>query len=191
MVGRGDKSSRNASSVMEVRKHKRELRERLLYEAHNLSHDPNLVKDSTGRYVCVLCRTKHLTELSYVKHREGKRHLRRLSMKEGDGSKVEVPRYQVMSLVRGDSRGYAVVVNYERAEEMPSYRFVSGLEQNVEELSEDFRYLVFVCRPYGNIGFKFENRDVEGDSVYEDIDEESGTYRFHFYFSDVSVTHPV
>lgn len=173
-------SKPNISRSMRVRKHRKETSAKLLFEAHNLGSDPNLSRDNAGRYMCVLCKTKHLTELSYVRHREGKKHNKRLSKRTDGQCGVEVPQCYVRNILLGDKRGYAVTIDYKLAAEMPAYRFVSSLEQNVESLDEGFRYLVFVCKPYRNIGIKFENRDVDGESVYEDIDEETGIYTFHF-----------
>ncbi|CAD26194.1 SPLICEOSOME-ASSOCIATED PROTEIN 62 (SPLICING FACTOR 3A SUBUNIT 2) [Encephalitozoon cuniculi GB-M1] len=180
MGGRGGSKTGNAHTASEIKKHKKERSRQLLLEAYGLMDDPSLSRDSTGKYVCLLCKTKHLTEMSYVKHREGKKHKEASSAKEEN--QRSIPSYSVRSLVEGGRRGHGIVVNYELAEEMPQYRFVNSLEQNVEEYDESFRYLVFVCRPYENIGFKFENKEIDELSIYEDVDEETGTYTLHFYF---------
>ncbi|ADM11183.1 splicing factor 3A subunit 2 [Encephalitozoon intestinalis ATCC 50506] len=167
-------------TVSEIRKHKRERNRKLLLEIYGLEKDPNLTKDARGRYVCALCKTKHLTEMSYVKHREGKKHREVLSRKE-ETTRI-IPSFSIRNLVREGKKGYGIAVDYKLAEEMPQHRFVSSLEQGVEEYDECFGYLVFVCQPYENIGFKFENREIDRTSIYEDIDEETGAYMFHFFF---------
>lgn len=174
------------STSAEIRKHKKERNAKLLFEVHGLGNYPNLSKDGTGRYVCVSCKTRHLTELSYVRHREGKKHKIRLLKKETDESKVVTPQCSVMNLILRDKKGYAINIDYKLAAEMPTYRFVSSLEQNVEGLDDSFRYLVFVCKPYENIGIKFENKDIEDELIYEDINEETGMYRLHFYMNNES-----
>ena len=180
--GTGSKSG-NIHTAAEVKKHKKERARQLLAEAHGLAGDTNLSRDGTGKYVCMLCKTKHLSEMSYVKHRDGKKHRARVLKKEGT-AKLTVPQYCVRNLVSEGRAGYAITVDYKLGQEMPCHRFVRSLEQNAEEYDERVAYLVMICRPYENIGFKFEDRGVDAASVYEDMDEESGTYTLHFYFSD-------
>lgn len=174
----------NAHTALEIKKHKKERSRKLFLEAYGLTADQNLSKDGVGRYICTICKTKHLTEMSYVKHREGKRHREKLSAKEE--VKHNIPSHNVRRLIKGDGRGYGIVIDYRLAEEMPQYRFVSSLEQAVEDYDERFGYLVFICKPYENVGFKFESKKIDKDSIYEDIDEETGAYTFHFYFLEGS-----
>lgn len=177
------RSNVNISSTrIEIKKYRKERNTELLFEIYNLTNDPNLTKDGTGKYICILCKTKHLTEMSYVKHRDGKKHKRKIFMKEDDKSEIGIPKYHVKNLISGDEKGYGVIIEYKLAKEMPSYRFVNSLEQCVENIDENFKYLVFICKPYENIGFKFENKEIKKNSIYEDIDEETGIYNFHFYF---------
>ncbi|KAG5859308.1 splicing factor 3a subunit 2 [Encephalitozoon hellem] len=174
----------NAYTTSEIKKHRKERNKRLLLEVYGLTTDQNLSKDGAGRYICVVCKTKHLTEMSYVRHREGKKHKEKLSGKSE--TKSNIPSHSVRCLVEGDKKGYGITIDYKLAKEMPQFRFVSSLEQAVEEYDECSKYLVFICRPYENIGFKFENKEIDKSSIYEDIDDETGAYTLHFYFFEGS-----
>lgn len=180
--GAGSKAG-NTHTASEIKKHRRERARQLLVEVHGLASDPNLSKDGTGKYVCLLCKTKHLSELSYAKHRDGRKHKAKSAKKEG-AMQPATPSYRIRRLASRGRTGYAITISYELGEEMPCHRFVRSLEQSVEEYDEKVGYVVVICRPYENIGFKFASREIDKASVYEDMEEESGTYTLHFYFAE-------
>ena len=166
----------------EIRKHKQERSKKLFLEIHGLDSDVNLIKDDAGRYVCAICNTRHSTEMSYVRHREGKKHNARI-IKE-DNSGIDIPVHEVKCLIQGERVGYNIMIKYELAQEFPQYRFVSSLEQGVEEYDDRYRYIVFLCKPYDNIGFRFENRQIDVSLTHQEFDEEQGVYSFRFFFDD-------
>lgn len=172
----GARPGANIATGAEIRRHKREKSTQLLFETYGLADDQNLSKDATGKYVCILCRSKHLTEMSYVRHRDGRKH--RKKMVAGTGTEAPIPKHTVRNILVGEQRGYSVEMDFSEAREMPSYRFVSSLEQAVEELNEDAMYLVFICEPHRTVGFKLEagSRTV----VHESLEEETGMYTLHF-----------
>jgi splicing factor 3A subunit 2 len=165
----------NISTSVEVRKHNRERARKLLYEAHGLSKDPYLELDASGRLVCKLCKTKHSSEMNYVRHREGKKHKRRVP----EESSKAVPEYEVRNLAREDKKGFAIIAKFPLAKERPTFRFVSSLEQSVEEFNDEFQYVVFMCAPYENIGFRFSSGGVS--DKFAEFDPENRVFTLHFF----------
>ncbi|KAH9411809.1 hypothetical protein HK407_03g05590 [Ordospora pajunii] len=168
----------------EIRRHRQERSKKLFFEVHGLDSDENLTRDDTGRYVCATCNTRHSTEMSYVRHREGRKHNARINKENTAG--IGVPVHEIRCLVQGGRKGYSIVIRYELAEELPQYRFVSSLEQGVEEYDDRYRYIVFVCKPYDNIGFRFENKQTDATLMHQELDEEQGVYAFRFFFDDTT-----
>jgi splicing factor 3A subunit 2 len=168
----------NVSTAAEIKRHGRERTRRLLYEAYGLSRDPHLELEANGRLRCRLCKTRHSSELNYVKHREGKKHKRRLPREQRAPA---IPEHETKSIVKGNNAGFAIIIDLPLARERPTFRFVSGLEQNAEEFNDEFQYVVFVCAPYESFGFRIPRARIIDELTFEAFDPEKRIFTLHFF----------
>jgi splicing factor 3A subunit 2 len=105
-------------------------------------------------------------------------------VESGEVKRLGRPRYAIKSMYDGRHKGYLIVLKYVNVEDRPYHRFVSSLEQSVEELNDDFSYVVFVGSPYDNVGFKIDNKRLRKRGFLEYFDEQTKNYYLQFFLED-------
>ncbi|EPR80068.1 Splicing factor 3a subunit 2 [Spraguea lophii 42_110] len=139
----------------------------LLDEVHTLSEDPYLYRNGIGKIECKLCSSVHNTEYAYITHRQGKKHQNncrkkyKIKTKEKD---INIPEYQVYRI----ENGWNIKIKYPDSDKEPVVKFISALEQNMEIVDENYKYIVVNMSGYKNVGLKIENREIEEFIEYYD-----------------------
>lgn len=183
--GSGGVASGSVSNV-----ERRERLRQLALETVDLAKDPYFMKNHLGSYECKLCLTLHTNEGSYLAHTQGKRHqqnlARRAAKKAAEekraaipiagGSrqiskqlpktpKIGIPEHYVFKVRHPQSGqpGLIFILKFTRIldEFQPRTRFMSAVEQKIENPDLNYQYVLFAAEPYNTIGFKIPNMPID------------------------------
>lgn len=100
------------------------------------------------------------------------------------------PGYKVSKMYCPESDRFAILFQLDYLEvdkvSRPYHRFVSAFEQKVEAPRAEYQYILFACKPYETIGFRFPNNflvDRTEENTLKYWDESKKVYYLQFFLN--------
>ncbi|TBU04397.1 subunit 2 of splicing factor 3A [Hamiltosporidium tvaerminnensis] len=180
----------NISTKNEELLQKRKRIKKIIEETSSIIKDKYHRINSIGKYECLLCYTLHNTEINYISHCQGTKH-QNLLKKQIDTEKIIdlkknklSPKYIIRNIIQENKKGHNIQLEYTQSTEKPVFKFINSLEQKVEKYNKENIYLVILCEPYINVGFKIENKKVDECSIISYFNEFEKHFTIQFLYSE-------